>query len=61
MRNKVFGGIGALWGGAILANWALGGTSGGGSAAYQSGQSGAVVFGAIMFAVGVYYLIKKPG
>ena len=60
MRDKIFGGIGVLWGSAILFRWITSGSSGAGSSAYQTGQSGAVVFGALMFAVGMYYVFRKP-
>lgn len=59
MRNKIFGGIGILWGGAIVLRWLISDTSAAGSSAYQSGQSGAVLFGAIMLAAGLYYFFKK--
>lgn len=58
MRNKIFGGIGMLWGGGILARWFLAGSSGG-SGAYQDGQNTAVIFGLLMFAAGAYYFFKK--
>ena len=60
MRNKIFGGIGVLWGGALLFRWLTSGNPGGGSSAYQAGQSGAVIFGALMFFVGLYYVFRKP-
>ena len=60
MRNKIFGGIGILWGGGILFRWLTSGASNGGSSAYQNGQSVAVVFGAIMLVVGLYYFFRKP-
>ena len=59
MRNKIFGVIGTLWGGAILINGLLGQPQQG-SEAYQAGQMGALVFGAIMLAAGLYYFFKKP-
>ena len=59
MRNKIFGVIGILWGGAILAN-GLFGQSPQGSGAYQTGQTVALVFGGIMLVAGAYYLFKKP-
>jgi hypothetical protein len=37
MRNKIFGGIGILWGGALLLRWFTSGASNGGSSAYQTG------------------------
>lgn len=59
MRNKIFGGIGMLWGGAIVVRWFMVG-SGAGNSAYQSGQNSAVLFGALLFGAGVYYFLKKP-
>lgn len=58
MRNKIFGGIGILWGGAILANGLLGQTNQG-SGAYQVGLTTALIFGGLMFAVGAYTFFKK--
>ena len=60
MRNKLFGAIGAIWGGSILFNW-LTSTTTTGSAAYQGGHNAAAVFGAVMFCVGLYYFFKKSG
>ena len=57
MRNKIFGGIGVVWGGLIVARWFLTGAEVN-DGAYGSGQFGAVVFGAIMFACGIYYFRK---
>ena len=59
MRNKIFGGIGILWGGAIVLRWLVTDTSAAGNAAYQTGQSGAVLFGVLMFAAGLYAFFKK--
>ena len=59
MRNKIFGGIGVLWGGGIVLRWLMSGSDGG-SSAYQAGQSGAVIFGLLLLVVGGYYLFKKP-
>jgi hypothetical protein len=59
MRNKIFGGIGVLWGGAVLFRGLTSGSTAGGSSAYQAGQSGALIFGALMFAVGTYYVFRK--
>jgi hypothetical protein len=57
MRNRIFGGIGVLWGGAILIRSFLQrGPSG--SGAYAAGQTTALIFGALLFLVGLYYLIK---
>jgi len=59
MRNKIFGGIGVLWGGAIIVRWLTSGSEGGNSA-YQAGQDGAVILGLLLLVAGVYYLVKKP-
>lgn len=59
MRNKIFGGIGILWGGAIVLRWLVTDTAAAGNAAYQSGQSGAVIFGALLLGVGLYTFFKK--
>jgi len=60
MRNKIFGGIGILWGGAIVLRWLVTDTTAAGNAAYQSGQSSAVLFGALLLGVGLYTFFKKP-
>lgn len=60
MRNKIFGAIGTVWGGLIVARWLFADTPTSGNAAYQSGQSGAVVFGVLMLLVGLYYFFKEP-
>jgi len=59
MRNKIFGGVGVLWGGAIIGRGLLTDTPATGSAAYQAGQNGAVVFGVALFLAGLYYFFKK--
>jgi hypothetical protein len=59
MRNRILGGIGVLWGGAIVLNRLLGGSGGAaGSAAYNAGATVALVFGFVLLAVGAYYLFK---
>jgi hypothetical protein len=58
VRNKIFGGIGILWGAGMLFVWLTSPPVG--SAAYRGGQAGAGVFGAIMLAAGLYYFFKKP-
>ena len=57
MRNRVFGAIGVIWGGAILAS-ALFRSGPQGSGAYASGQIAGLVFGVLMFIAGIYYLLK---
>lgn len=65
MRNKIFGGIGILWGGGIIGRWLFVGlpVHAGGSLAYQAGaevgQKAALVFGAAMLVAGIYYLFFK--
>ena len=54
MRNLVFGGIGVLWGGAVLVYSFLTPRAGG---AYGVGQAMGTGFGLLMFAVGLYYLV----
>lgn len=61
MRNRIFGAIGVLWGGLIVLRWLLADSAGGTSSAYQAGQNGAVLFGLLMFVIGIYYVFKKPG
>jgi hypothetical protein len=59
MRNKIFGGIGIVWGGLILFFW-LTAPSRGGSSANQAGHSAGAVFGGLMLVVGLYYFFKRP-
>ncbi len=59
MKNKILGAVGVIWGGAILAK-GLFGPAAAGSAAYQAGQSGALIFGGLLFVVGIYSFFKKP-
>jgi hypothetical protein len=60
MRNRIFGAIGVLWGGAVLLSGLLRGSQSGGSGAYQAGQRMGILTGALLFGVGLYYLIKGP-
>lgn len=57
MRNRIFGGIGTLWGGAVLFNTFFGETPAG-SGAYATGQFMAVAFGFLLLCSGGYYLVK---
>lgn len=59
MRNKILGGIGILWGGAIVNRWLLGSSPLSGTTAYQTGQAFAVALGAAMFVAGLYCFFKK--
>jgi hypothetical protein len=56
MRNVIFGGIGVLWGGGILLYTLLGGARSGG--AHGAGQVAGLVFGLLLFGVGLFYLIN---
>lgn len=60
MRNRIFGAIGVLWGGAILVRAYFGGGPTG-SGAYRNGQITALVFAALLVLVGCYYLIRGSG
>ena len=51
MRNKIFGGIGMLWGTAILVRWLT--TPAAGSEAYQAGSSLGALFGVGLIAAGL--------
>jgi hypothetical protein len=57
MRNKEFGGIGILWGGALVAKWLASGATGAG--AYSAGQYAGVAFGAGMLLAGLYGFFKR--
>jgi hypothetical protein len=60
MRNRIFGGIGVIWGGAILIfSLIRGGPQGEG--AYKAGQMTGMIFGGILLIVGLYYLVKGGG
>ena len=60
MCNRIFGGIGVVWGGAMLVSAFLrAGPEG--SGAYGAGQSAALVFAVLLVAVGGYYLLKGSG
>ena len=57
MRNRIFGAIGVVWGGAMI--WrAFFGSGLQGSGAYRQGQNAALVFAILLFLVGGYYLVK---
>jgi LPXTG-motif cell wall-anchored protein len=60
LRNKIFGGIGVIWGSLILYNGLTSSASEASSTAYKSGQTGALVFGAVLLGLGLYYFFKKP-
>lgn len=58
MRNRIFGTIGILWGGAILILFLLrGGPQG--SGAYAAGQYAALAFGTLMVLAGILAVAKQ--
>jgi len=59
MKNKIFGGIGMVWGGLLVLNWILRGGPVG-SSAYASGQFVGVILGALMAIIGAIYFFKRP-
>ena len=61
MRNRIFGAIGVIWGGAILISRLLKGSMVEGSGAYAGGQLVSLIFAVLLFGVGLYYLIKGGG
>ena len=57
LRNRIFGALGVLWGGAILIrSYLIGGPIG--SGAFLAGQIVALLFAALLVLVGAYYLAK---
>ena len=58
MRNRIFGGIGVLWGGAVLLSKLISGHGITGSGAYANGQIAGLLFAILLFVVGLHYLIK---
>jgi hypothetical protein len=55
MRNVIFGGIGVLWGGAVVVYGLFGAPRGEGE--YLAGQVCGGIFGLVMFLAGLFYLI----
>jgi hypothetical protein len=58
MRNRIFGAIGIVWGGAVLARQLMGGSPVS-SGAYGAGQMMGLLTGAALFCGGLYYFIKS--
>lgn len=60
MRELISGLVGTLWGGAVLVSWFMqrNEAGSGGSSAYGTGRSMALVFGGLLLAGGIYYLQK---
>jgi hypothetical protein len=59
-RNKIFGLIGVLWGGAILISRVFGSPRPAVDGAYAAGQAVGLAFGILLLIVGAYFLAKKP-
>jgi Na+-driven multidrug efflux pump len=58
-KNRVVGLIGVLWGGSMLVARVTGGSAGAAANdAFATGQAIGLVFGALLFFVGLYYLVK---
>jgi len=57
MRNRIVGGIVALWCGAVLVRWFIRGIPSG-DPSYVFGENMAVVVAAALFIVGGYYVVK---
>lgn len=60
VRNKIFGAIGAVWGGSIVLNWLFSDRPVNVNANYQDGLDAAVIFGFLMTLAGIYYFFKRP-
>lgn len=59
MKNKIFGTIGILWGGAIVGRWLLGSAQVSSNDSYATGQILGIVLAFMMLVVGSYYVFKK--
>jgi hypothetical protein len=58
MRNKIFGGIGILWGVGTLISLLTRSSAASGNSAYQAGHAAGTLFGLAMLVVGIYYFRK---
>ena len=58
MRNKIFGGIGILWGGGTLITLLTRSSVASGNSAYQAGHAAGTLFGLGVLIVGIYYFRK---
>ena len=59
MRNRIFGLIGAVWGGLVVAHQLFGASPAPSSGAYAAGRLTGLGFGALLFFVGLYYFVKS--
>ncbi|HUQ31620.1 MAG TPA: hypothetical protein VM095_05835 [Pyrinomonadaceae bacterium] len=60
MRNRILGAIGMLWGLGLLLFKLLSGGQTQEKGAYGAGQTGGLIFGGLLLAVGMYYFFKSP-
>jgi membrane associated rhomboid family serine protease len=56
MKIRILAAVGIVFGSAILLSGVLNGVKGEGT--YAQGQIAGLIFGVLLFAVGLYYLIK---
>jgi hypothetical protein len=58
VRNKLFGTIGVIWGGAMLVSaYSRGAPEGEG--AFAAGQTIGIVFAVLLIVIGAYYFMKR--
>lgn len=57
-RNRLLGAIGVIWGGAIVAFAFVNRGGQTGDSAYDQGYSAGLIFGGLLLAVGLFFLIK---
>ena len=57
-RNRIMGAIAVIWGGAIVAFGFMSRGGPAGSSAYEQGYAGGLIFGGLLLAVGLFFLIK---
>jgi len=55
MGDRIFGLIGVLWGGGLLLSFFLGTNP---IDAFDAGQITGLIFGGVLFVVGLYYLVR---
>jgi hypothetical protein len=60
MRNRILGAIGMLWGLGLLLFKLLSDGRTQEQGAYGAGQTGGLIFGGLLLAVGMYYFFKSP-
>jgi hypothetical protein len=60
MRNRIMGAIGVLWGLGLLLWKLLSSGQAQEQGAYGAGQTGGLIFGGLLLAIGMYYFFKSP-